>query len=37
MNERMAADWVETKRELPDIPSFSDRLLGGIFVKRTPQ
>ena len=37
MNERMAADWVETKRELPDIPSFGERLLGGIFVKRTPQ
>jgi prephenate dehydrogenase len=37
MSERMAADWTEIKRELPDLPSFGERLFGGIFVKRTPQ
>jgi prephenate dehydrogenase len=36
MNERMAADWMEVKRELPDIPSFSERLFGGALIKRTP-
>jgi hypothetical protein len=37
MDERMAADWMEVKRELPDMPSFGERLLGGMFVKRAPQ
>jgi len=37
ISERMIADWTEIKRELPDIPSFSERLFGSAFVKRTPQ
>ncbi|MBI5840990.1 MAG: prephenate dehydrogenase [Chloroflexi bacterium] len=35
MDERMSADWMEARRELPDIPSFSERLFGSAFVKRT--
>ncbi len=36
LNERMAADWIEeSRREMPNLPSFSERLFGGMFAKRT--
>jgi len=35
LEERMSADWVKsTRNEIPDVPSLSERLLGGLFVKK---
>jgi prephenate dehydrogenase len=36
LDERMSADWAKsTRNEIPDIPSLSERLLGGMFVKKS--
>jgi prephenate dehydrogenase len=36
LGERLAADWRgPEQKELPDIPSFSERLFGGMFVKKS--
>lgn len=36
LDERMSADWAKsTRNEIPDIPSMSERLLGGMFIKKS--
>jgi hypothetical protein len=35
LSERLEADWRKSQRnEMPDIPSISERLFGGLFVKK---
>ena len=36
LNERMSADWTKsTQTELPDLPSLTERLFGGLFLRKS--